>query len=206
MKAKEEKQLLSKQRRISSKQATSQKKPEKYATKQVDTQYDKLDVNDRRRVKDRARYRHPPLPSNIPTEEMKSKVKRDKNGRIIKGGGSNGGGRPKGSSLHNLRVNELTAAITEVELEEIKNSKTTKGKKDRRTTWLKHLIKKSYDDTSLAIALLARMYPALKSIEQVSVAADSMMEDEVEQIRLEMQKRCQTAIDKKRERVGKENE
>lgn len=193
---------MSKKRLSSERQAplsSNSNKPVCNKSKLAKPKQSKPDSSNKKPVK---RYKAPPGTTNIPTEEMKAKVKRRANGTIIKGGGSNGGGRPKGSSLHNLRVNELTREITQVELEMIKESRTKKGKEGKRYKWLQHLIRKSYDDTSLAIALLARMYPALKSIEQVSFAADAMQEDEAEQIRLEMQRRCQTAIDKQKEKEG----
>lgn len=122
--------------------------------------------------------------SHKPTNAMKRNVKRDKNGHILPGSGSNGGGRPTGSTS-GARVEELKASISRVELE------ITKGKSKTKTRgkWLDHQIRKSYEDTSLAIAILSRLYPALKAIEQVSYAADSMEEKEAEEIRKELQAR-----------------
>jgi hypothetical protein len=116
---------------------------------------------------------------------MKAKVKRDKNGHILPGSGSNGGGRPKGS-MSTIKINKLERAISEVELE--KDPKTKKS----REKWLKHQIRKSYEDTTLANAILGRLYPSLKSIEQVSLEQSAMDIEEAEEIRRELQTRCRT--------------
>lgn len=129
--------------------------------------------------------------SRRPSIKMKSKVKRNKNGHILAGSGSNGGGRPKGSIVL-AKLSELQAAITRVELSK---SLGKKGKKLRAVEkWIDYQIKKSYTDTSLAIAILARLYPALKSIEQVSFASDAMDDTEAASIRAELQKRCKTVL------------
>ena len=129
--------------------------------------------------------------SRKPTAAMKSRVKRDSNGHILPGSGSNGGGRPVGSTS-TARVEELKASISRVELERIP-VETGKGKSRSKTKargkWLDHQIRKSYEDTSLAIAILSRLYPALKAVEQVSFAADSMEEAEAAAIRKALRER-----------------
>ena len=102
-------------------------------------------------------------------------VKREKNGRIMAGSGGNGGGRPKGS-LSGARLSELRQSISAVELR-------------LKFNWLEEQIIKSREDTTLAVAILARLYPSLKSIEQITVATDSMEDEEAKQIRNEMLER-----------------
>lgn len=124
--------------------------------------------------------------SSIPTDVMKSKVRRDSNGHILPGSGSNGGGRPKGS-LSGAKASELMQSVSRVHLERRKPKS-----KRKMISWLDYQVDKSYDDTSLAIAILARMYPALKSIEQVTLALDSMEAQEAADIRRELRERCKT--------------
>ncbi len=109
-------------------------------------------------------------------------VERDKHGRIKSGSGSNGGGRPKGSLL-SIRTEQIRQSVSRVE-------SSLKGKKaGGNCSWLDYQILKSYEDTTLAVAVLARLYPALKSIEQVTFAADLMEDEEATQIRKEMKER-----------------
>lgn len=102
-------------------------------------------------------------------------VRRDSNGHILPGSGSNGGGRPKGS-LAGVKASELRQAVSRVHL--VRKQKIRKGVERKFDSWVEYLINKSYDDTSLAIAILARIYPALKSIEQVNLNVDAMDETE----------------------------
>ena len=83
---------------------------------------------------------------------------------------------PAGPGKSHVYRSNLLAAIREVEAE--------KGK-----LWLKSLIKKSYDDTQLAVALLGRLFPQMKAIEMSGTPADSMEDEEAEEIRQEMGKR-----------------
>lgn len=106
-------------------------------------------------------------------------VRRDSNGHILPGSGSNGGGRPKGS-LSGIKASELIQSVSRVHLERMK--KIRKGKERKFASWLDYLVNKSYEDTSLAIAILARIYPALKSIEQVNLDANSL--DDIERANL----------------------
>jgi len=109
-------------------------------------------------------------------------VKRDKNGRIVAGsGGLPGCGRPEGS-LSGIRVGQLQQAILAVEHSQSK----VKG---NGKTWLEHQIIKSYSDTSLAIAILGRLYPSLKAIEQVSFIDDSISEEQMSEIRKKLKER-----------------
>jgi len=135
--------------------------------------------------------------SKCPTEGMKKKVKRDKNGHVLKGSGSNGGGRPKGTfrpSLNKLNSNEMRQAVLEFELKHLKKSKRIPAK---YKNWLEHQIKKSFDDTALAITLLKMMYPTLKSVEQLTLNSDVMSDLEaadIRETRREMDERCERAI------------
>ena len=172
MKSKAEKRIISRKREISKRQV----KPVIAKKKPVNVHKRKAVNRTKKQVKNR----------NQPTIAMKSKVYRDKNGHILAGSGSNGGGRPKGS-LSGARASELQAAITRVELDKCKNKK-------KKKTWLDHQIEKSYNDTPLAIAILSRLYPALKSIEQVTFASDSMDDQEALGIQEELRKRCKTVV------------
>lgn len=78
-------------------------------------------------------------------------VIRNKQGQVQKGSAGIGGGRKAGTS----RVDELNRAIAEVERE----------KGDGQGEWLKDLIRRSYIDTTLAVAILSRKFPVLKAIE-----------------------------------------
>lgn len=135
--------------------------------------------------------------SKCPTEAMKAKVKRDRNGHVLKGSGSNGGGRPKGTfrpSLKKFNLNEIKQAILEFELKHLKKSKRTPTKYKK---WLEHQIAKSYDDTALAIVLLKMQYATLKSVEQHTFDSDAMDDSEAAEIckiRREMDERCERVI------------
>ena len=109
----------------------------------------------------------------------KSTVQRDKNGRILPGSGSNGGGRPKGT-LSNARASEIRQAVTKVQLERRKPVS-----KRKFNTWLEYQIDKSYTDTSLATTIFNKTYPTLKSIEQVTIDGGAMDEQERENLRAE---------------------
>jgi len=114
-------------------------------------------------------------------------VKRDKNGRILPGGpGLVGAGRPKGS-LSGIRVGQLQQAILAVEHSQSK----VKG---NGKTWLEHQIIKSYTDTTLAVAILGRLYPSLKAIEQVSFIDDSISEERMLEIRNKLKERFEKDI------------
>lgn len=126
---------------------------------------------------------------------MKKKVKRDKNGRILPGGGSNGGGRPKGT-IAGAKIHDLQKAITKVELQKDSETKRVHG------NWLEHQIRKSYKDTTLATSILGRLYPSLKSIEQISLAQTEMDVQEAAEIRKELQERCKKNSEKKEKKVS----
>ena len=84
-------------------------------------------------------------------------VKRNRKGQIISGSaGLPGAGRHTGTS----KADRLEAIIAEVSAE------------PKRKEWLKDLIRRSYKSDALAIALLGRVYPALKAIEQTNIQAD----------------------------------
>jgi hypothetical protein len=103
---------------------------------------------------------------------MRAKVKRQKldnntkpergpNGWFKKGSSGN----PKGRGAGRTKIDELRDAIARVQ--------TRKGK-----DWLEHLIERSYDDTPLAVAILARVYPTLKAIELVGAMNVGSLKDE----------------------------
>lgn len=117
--------------------------------------------------------------SNKKKGAKKSRVNRDKNGHILPGSGSNGGGRPKGS-LSGVRVSEIRQAMSKVALERRKPEK-----KRKFNTWLEHQINRSYDDSSLATTIFNKTYPTLKSIEQVTLDGGSMSAEERENLRAE---------------------
>lgn len=158
--------------------ANKSQKPANAIDKAVSVSGSKLDSNSVKRV----------ISSNKSKSVNKRGVQRDKNGHILPGSGSNGGGRPKGS-LSNTRASELRQSVRRVEIEIGKPVK-----KRKITSWLDYQVYKSYDDTSLAIAILARVYPVLKSIEQVTIDGGSMDEQEAETIQKEMQERCKTVL------------
>lgn len=131
--------------------------------------------------------------SICPTKAMRAQVKRDKNGRILPGSGSNAGGRPTGAfsgiGVAKFRNNELKQALLEFELEHLK-AKSGKGKKNY-SNWLKFQIKKSFDDTALAVTIMRMLFPSLKSIEQITNPMDAIDMSEAEAIRREVQDRLQ---------------
>jgi len=103
-------------------------------------------------------------------------VKRNKNGQIVAGsGGLKGCGRPKGS-FSGVKSKQLEQAIAEVE-----------GKE--KFNWLEEVIIRSREDTTLAVAILARRYPVLKSIEQTSFIDDSMSDEKIDEIRKKLSTR-----------------
>lgn len=106
-------------------------------------------------------------------KKIAAKVKRGKDGKLLPGTGSL---NPAGPGKSVIYRSNLLAAIREVE--------AAKGK-----LWLKTLIEKSYEDTTLAIALLGRLFPQMKAIEMSGTAADSMEDAEAEEIRKEFKKR-----------------
>ena len=131
--------------------------------------------------------------SRLPTKAMKSTVKRDSHGRVMAGSGSNGGGRPRGTfrpSLSKTRTDELRRAILEFELEAL-GKKRCKRKEDY-ANWLRYQIKKSFDDSTIANTLLKMRFPLLKSVDQTINPADEIDDDEAQDIRREMQRRCGT--------------
>ena len=105
-------------------------------------------------------------------EAAAAKVLRAKNGRLLPGAQLN----PTGSGRSQVYRSNLMAAIREVE-------------NDKGTPWLEDLIKRSYKDSQLAIAILGRLYPQMKAIEMSSTLADSMEDNEAEEIRKEFKKR-----------------
>ncbi len=102
-----------------------------------------------------------------------SSIKRRRDGTLLPGQCLNPAGA---GTKFALQRNELQKAIEEVETE-------------RGDSWLKELIRKSYTDTALAIALLSRLYASLKAIQVQESPGDSMSEEEKAEIRKEMRLR-----------------
>lgn len=106
----------------------------------------------------------------LSTEKDAVKKSVRKNGKFAKGHSGCPTGRPKGSK-NKWSISELTKAIDAVQ-------------KQKKKNWLKHLVQESYEDHALAIALLRKLMPDLKSIEDIlSVYAPSMSEEQAEAIR-----------------------
>jgi len=100
-----------------------------------------------------------------------------KNGKFAKGHSGNPNGKPKGTK-NTYSIVLLTKAIAEVQ------------KEPKNKNWLKHLIRESYTDHTLAIAILRKLMPDLKSVEDVlSVYAPSMSEEQASSIRKGLLKR-----------------
>lgn len=118
------------------------------------------------------------------SDAMKNKIRRDKDGKILPGSGSNGGGRPKGT-FAGRKASELRQSIARVELERLK----PKNKRKVFTKWLDHQVNKSYDDTSLAISLLNKLHPTLKSVEQVNIDGSFMDEETLKNLQKEYSER-----------------
>lgn len=170
MKAKEKDRVVSRKKHIK----ISKRKSQSIKNKPVSIREKPVCVFKRKAVNDNKKQ----------VNNSRKPVRRNKNGHILSGSGSNGGGRPKGS-LSGARLSEIKQAITRVELERRKSVK-----KRKFTKWIDHQIDKSYDDTTLAVAILNKIHPTLKSIEQVLFAVDTMDMQEAEEIRKEIQARC----------------
>jgi len=93
-----------------------------------------------------------------------------------KGKSGNPKGRPK---LGNTKADNLIRKIRKVE-------------HDQGINVLEDFIERSLTSDTLAVALLKKLHPDLKSIEQITVPADSMTEKETADIRNEMRKRFET--------------
>ena len=92
----------------------------------------------------------------VPPEE------RRKNGQFKPGVSGN----PAGQGKQTSRQTELRLAIEAAE-------KSMDGRK-----WLEHQVLKSYEDTSLAIAIMSRLYPSLKAVEMLGMLGVGRMSDE----------------------------
>jgi len=103
-----------------------------------------------------------------------SGVKRNSKGQLQRGSAGIGGGRHAGNSS----IDELNCAIAQAEREKGKNA-----------DWLVDLIKRSWKDTTLAVAILSRKFAALKSIEQVTLPADVYTPEEIKDMRKEYRER-----------------
>jgi len=101
----------------------------------------------------------------------KGKVKRGK--PWPKGVSGNPKGRPK---LGDTKLDNLLRGIRAVE-----------GKE--KINILEDFIKRSLKSDTLAVALMRKLYPDLKSIEQVTLSADSLTKEEANEIRKKLAKR-----------------
>lgn len=93
-----------------------------------------------------------------------------------KGVSGNPKGRPK---LGSTKLDNLLRAVRNVEQKIGANL-------------LEHFIERGFVSDSVLSAVMKKLYPDLKSIEQVTLAADSMTEKEASDIRKEMAKRFRT--------------
>jgi hypothetical protein len=100
-------------------------------------------------------------------------VKRGKNGRILAGSGSNGGGRPP---LGETKLDNLLKAVRNVESETRKNL-------------LEYFVKRAFKSDKVLIALMKKLHPDLKSIEQIVYPTDAMEKKEAEEIRKKLAER-----------------
>ena len=105
------------------------------------------------------------------------KVKRDRNGRVLPGQSSiNPNGRPKRGETKSDRLME---AISRYQL----------GMKLDPRNPTDHFIRRSFKSDTTLIALMKKLYPDLKSIEQLNISGGSIPEEEMEKIRKEYRKR-----------------
>lgn len=115
--------------------------------------------------------------SNSKRKKSQDGVLRNSKGQLQKGSaGLPGAGRHTGNS----KADRLEAIIAEVSAE------------PKKKEWLKALIRRSYKSDTLAIALLGRVYPALKAIELRQVEYDDDDKKEAADIRKEIAKRFET--------------
>lgn len=108
------------------------------------------------------------------SKSSKVHTERAKNGRLLPGSNLN----PAGRGHSEQRRTALLLAIREVEV--------VVGK-----PWLADLIKRSYSDSQLAVAILGRLFPQLKAVEMTSSVDDSMADEEAAEMREEMKRRFQ---------------
>jgi len=102
-------------------------------------------------------------------------VKRNEKGQIVKGSKSNSPGRPKGT--HD-KLGKLLQAVARVE---------TKLKKNL----LDHFVTRAFKSDTVLIAMMKKMHPDLKSIEQVTFAGDATSDKEAAKWREEFRERFQ---------------
>ena len=124
--------------------------------------------------KKKTKKRKPVIDSKKPIKSVNNRpIKRNKKGQIVAGSGGISPGRPK---LGNTKLDKLLQAVS---LVETKLNKSLLG----------HFIERAFKSDNVLIALMKKMHPDLKSIEQLNVADDYMSEEEAEKIRKEMRKR-----------------
>ena len=118
----------------------------------------------------------------------KDGTKRRVDGKFPKGVCGNPKGRPKGSG-YKYSVTDLQTAIEDVE--------KSKGGKE---TFLQAWVKAAWGNAGEMAAVANFMMPKLRAIEQITLAADSMSDEEAEDIRKE--KKEQMMVMLKRFRGG----
>lgn len=96
-----------------------------------------------------------------------------------KGKSGNPKGRPK---LGSTKLDKLHTAISYYQMGVKPNPKDPVGQ----------FIKQAFKNDTVLIALMKKLYPDLKSIEQITVASDSMTEKEAADIKKEIAKRFET--------------
>jgi len=112
-------------------------------------------------------------PQSNHTSPVTKKRRNGKGRPWVKGQSGNPKGRPKDG---HTRLDNLLKGLRAVESE-------------RNLNLLKHFFEEAFTDKTILVAAMKKLYPDLKSIEQVTLAADSMTEKEAADIRREMAKR-----------------
>jgi len=105
----------------------------------------------------------------------KKGVKRNRKGQIVIGSKSNSPGRPKGTTD---KLGKLLTAVARVESTLNKNL-------------LDHFVKRAFKSDTVLIAMMKKMHPDLKSIEQVTLPTDAVSDMEAAKWREEFRERFQ---------------
>jgi len=144
-------------------------------------------VKKKKKTKKKIKRKRVPKPKKMGKDNIaKDGTQRKTNGKFPKGVCGNPKGRPKGSK-NKYSVADLQAAIEAVEKK--------KGK-----TFLQAWVDAAWGDATDMAAVANFMMPKLRAIEQITLAADSMSDEEAEDIRKE--KKEQMMVMLKRFRGG----